>query len=103
VSANAPQADIADGPSAHGTLPEPDLTPPDDLADGVQLDAPDVVVDAQVPEADQTVAGAREDGTPAIDLVDAGPLDDATVVEDDVAADTEEEEVRTAAVAGAKM
>jgi hypothetical protein len=103
VNDDAANAEVDGGPSAHGLLPEPDLTAPDDLADGVQPDDPVVVVDVQAPEADQTIAGTREDGAPANDLVDGGPLDDATVVEDDVPADTEEAEVRVAAVAGAKL
>lgn len=92
---NVSAADL--GPSAHDVLPEPDLTPPDDLADAVAADDLSVLQPADaalgkqvhVGPGDKGSGGGLDNGVP---LDDGVPLHDAAVVDDDAEPDGDDQE-----------
>jgi hypothetical protein len=79
----------ADGPSAHGPLPEPGEAVPDDLVDGLPVDDAGVVLDTDPDEPDRIVAAADGNLEPLADDADGLPPDDGAVVQDEEPDDAE--------------
>jgi hypothetical protein len=93
MSHGAAVVDVAGGPSAHDPFPEPDLTPPGDLADGAPPGDPGVVGDADGVDDVGLVVITSDDGAPATGLADGVAAHEGGVFGDDGTPGLEEHEL----------